>query len=89
MAISYISSFLCLAVEGLGLIPGAVSRFEATNGLRVPHIGWNGVKLRYPSDLLEGVNGRHVYFVHSYRAVPVRSSEFSFITFFLPTDSPL
>ncbi|BBN11847.1 imidazole glycerol-phosphate synthase subunit HisH [Marchantia polymorpha subsp. ruderalis] len=57
-------------VEGLGLIPGAVSRFEATNGLRVPHIGWNGVKLRYPSDLLEGVNGRHVYFVHSYRAVP-------------------
>ncbi|KAL2633126.1 hypothetical protein R1flu_004605 [Riccia fluitans] len=57
-------------VGGLGLIPGAVSRFDSSNGLRVPHIGWNGVKVRYPSELLDGVNGRHVYFVHSYRAVP-------------------
>ncbi|KAL3692092.1 hypothetical protein R1sor_005743 [Riccia sorocarpa] len=57
-------------VEGLGLIPGAVSRFDSSNGLRVPHIGWNGVKVKYPSQLLDGVNGRHVYFVHSYRAVP-------------------
>ncbi|CAM6100851.1 unnamed protein product [Calypogeia fissa] len=57
-------------VEGLGAIPGAVSRFDASSGLQVPHIGWNILKSKKPSELLEAVDGRHVYFVHSYRATP-------------------
>ncbi|CAK9213641.1 unnamed protein product, partial [Sphagnum troendelagicum] len=55
--------------EGLGIIPGTVARFDSSAGLRVPHIGWNGLQLKQPSQLLEGINGRHVYFVHSYRGV--------------------
>ena len=31
-------------LEGLGIIPGRVTRFEPELGLPVPHIGWNGVK---------------------------------------------
>eukprot|EP00850_Spirogloea_muscicola_P014652 SM000106S14000 [mRNA] locus=s106:420221:424884:- [translate_table: standard] len=58
-------------VEGLGIIAGAVSKFDASGGLTVPHIGWNGVCQKKDSDLLAGINGRHVYFVHSYRALPV------------------
>lgn len=59
--------------DGLGIIPGVVARFDSSTGLCVPHIGWNGLQLQQPSaSLLEGVNGRHVYFVHSYRATPVR-----------------
>lgn len=55
-------------VEGLGLLKGKIVRIPATNGLKVPHMGWNdltfsekrGVLFR---DLPEHV---YVYFVHSY-----------------------
>lgn len=36
-------------VEGLGIIPGQVTKFEPELNLPVPHIGWNGVKRRYAS----------------------------------------
>ncbi|CAI5963899.1 unnamed protein product [Closterium sp. NIES-65] len=56
-------------VEGLGIIPGTVSRFDASKGLTVPQIGWNGLQIvQSEPSILDGVNGRHVYFVHSYRA---------------------
>ncbi|CAI7848363.1 unnamed protein product, partial [Closterium sp. NIES-54] len=56
-------------VEGLGIIPGTVSRFDASMGLTVPQIGWNGLQIvQSEPSILDGVNGRHVYFVHSYRA---------------------
>ncbi|CAI5504694.1 unnamed protein product [Closterium sp. Naga37s-1] len=56
-------------VEGLGIIPGTVSRFDASKGLTVPQIGWNGLEIvQSEPSILDGVNGRHVYFVHSYRA---------------------
>ena len=64
-------------VLGLGLLPGKVVRFfeqetppEAT-GLKVPHIGWNALKIRRPSRLLCGLEeGARVYFVHSYYPQP-------------------
>ncbi|GJP65990.1 hypothetical protein CLOP_g22878 [Closterium sp. NIES-67] len=56
-------------VEGLGIIPGTVSRFDGSTGLTVPQIGWNGLQIvQSEPSILDGVNGRHVYFVHSYRA---------------------
>lgn len=62
--------------DGLGIIPGVVGRFDSSTGLCVPHIGWNGLQLQQPSaSLLEGVNGRHVYFVHSYRATPTEENK--------------
>ena len=36
-------------VKGLSIIPGAIKRF--TVDLAVPHIGWNGIKVRHPSTL--------------------------------------
>lgn len=55
-------------VEGLGLVPGRVAHFDTGMGLPVPHIGWNTLEARRPSDLLVGVGGgERVYFVHSYR----------------------
>lgn len=60
--------------QGLDLIPGAVRPIAPviTPGLKVPHIGWNG--LIFPEDkpkskLYQYVEpGEHVYFVHSYYA---------------------
>ncbi|CAA3014562.1 imidazole glycerol phosphate synthase hisHF, chloroplastic [Olea europaea subsp. europaea] len=57
-------------VKGLGLIPGVVGRFDSSNGFRVPHIGWNALQITKDSQILDDIGSRHVYFVHSYRAMP-------------------
>lgn len=54
--------------EGLGLMPGRVKKFDVN--LSVPHIGWNGIHLKKPSQLFNGLSGNEkFYFVHSYYAV--------------------
>lgn len=68
-------------VGGLGIIPGVVGRFDASGGLTVPHIGWNALKVREGSEILDDIGNRHVYFVHSYRAIPVCLS--SYYDFFM------
>ncbi|XP_012070865.1 imidazole glycerol phosphate synthase hisHF, chloroplastic isoform X2 [Jatropha curcas] len=62
-------------VNGLGLIPGAVARFDSSNGFRVPHIGWNALQVAKDSEILDDIGNRHVYFVHSYRAMPSHENE--------------
>jgi glutamine amidotransferase len=52
--------------RGLGLLPGRVTRFP-TNGLKVPHMGWNQLHIRRENPLLAGMeSGSYAYFVHSY-----------------------
>jgi glutamine amidotransferase len=65
------------ATPGLGVLPGRVVRFfedgtpPEAEGLKVPHIGWNALRLRSPSRLLRGLEeGARVYFVHSYYPQP-------------------
>lgn len=62
---------------GLGLLPGRVVRFaEGLVGpdgkrLKVPHMGWNRVRLTRSSPLTEGLPDEpYFYFVHSYHAAP-------------------
>ena len=51
--------------EGLGLLPGRVTRLCAGD-LKTPHMGWTDLQNRR-GRLLSGVlNGAFVYFVHSY-----------------------
>lgn len=57
--------------NGLGLIKGEVIPMENNipNDLKIPHIGWNGLKLKGVSPLFKYIkDGDHVYFVHSYYA---------------------
>jgi glutamine amidotransferase len=58
--------------DGLGVIPGRVVRIApAGPHIKVPHIGWNRVVHHRPDPMLAGVaDGAHVYFDHSYHAVP-------------------
>ena len=58
-------------VKGLAIFPGTVPRF-AVNGLKVPHMGWNQLRIQQPDcPLLNGVaDGSYVYFVHSYYCAP-------------------
>jgi glutamine amidotransferase len=52
------------STAGLGLVPGAVNRFDGA--LPVPQIGWNRVTARGP--LFAGVESETFYFVNSYAA---------------------
>jgi imidazole glycerol-phosphate synthase subunit HisH len=55
--------------ECLGILPGRVVRFS--NGLKVPHMGWNQVRIVRPHPIFEGVpDGSYFYFVHSYYPQP-------------------
>jgi len=56
---------------GLRLIPGEVKRLKA-GGLRMPHIGWNEVRLERASPLTAGLPGAGCpfYHVHSFAAWP-------------------
>jgi len=55
--------------KGLGLLRGEVRRFD--DGLVVPHVGWNQVRIRRDHRLFDGVDDRSFfYFVHSYFCEP-------------------
>lgn len=55
------------AVECLGLLPGRVRKLNAAPAVRIPHMGWNRLRKRRDSALLEGIDdGAYAYFVHSY-----------------------
>jgi imidazole glycerol-phosphate synthase subunit HisH len=64
------------ATPGLGLIAGDVRRIEA-GGLRVPHIGWNEVRLERESPLTDDLppHGAPFYHVHSFVAHPAEPTE--------------
>lgn len=55
-------------LPGLALVPGKVRRFTLeSQGLRVPHMGWNTVRRAKPCALLEDAEEeQRYYFVHSY-----------------------
>jgi len=56
---------------GLDLVPGEVVRFPTTPGLKVPHMGWNQLRIKRRAPALRDVaDGSSVYFVHSYCVVP-------------------
>ena len=50
--------------DGLGLLPGTITRFE-DKGLKIPHMGWNSLETR-DCPLFDAGENPCVYFVHSY-----------------------
>ena len=59
--------------KGLGIFKGSVKRFDID--LAVPHIGWNGINVKKPSLIFNGLTGdEKLYFVHSYYVAPEDSS---------------
>lgn len=50
--------------KGLGWVQGNVIEIKAS-GLRVPHLGWNTIKVN-GSNLFDAVNNEDFYFIHSF-----------------------
>jgi imidazole glycerol-phosphate synthase subunit HisH len=62
--------------EGLGIIPGYVTRFPKMATLKVPHMGWNQVRQCRACELLDGLSPEsYGYFVHSYYCTPERAED--------------
>ena len=57
-------------VAGLGLIPGRDVRIKARVA---PHMGWNTVET--DDRIMDGIDDRAFYFVHSYRGNPVDAGD--------------
>ena len=54
-------------VEGLGILKGEILRIPDSEGLKIPHMGWNSLHLENDGRLFRGISeGAYVYFVHSY-----------------------
>ncbi|QDT49504.1 Imidazole glycerol phosphate synthase subunit HisH 1 [Symmachiella dynata] len=57
--------------DGLAVIPGEVVRFPDFEELKVPHMGWNRLKVSGEQPLLAGIpDDAYFYFVHSYYVAP-------------------
>ncbi len=63
--------------KALGIVPGECAMFnralvdEDGEPIRIPHMGWNSVRLNAPCELFDGIDPKaEFYFVHSYFPVP-------------------
>lgn len=57
--------------EGLSLIEGEIKKLDNNilekEKVKIPHIGWNNLRIKKVSPILKGINeNEFVYFVHSY-----------------------
>ncbi|HXY26133.1 MAG TPA: imidazole glycerol phosphate synthase subunit HisH [Candidatus Acidoferrum sp.] len=60
-------------LQGLNLLRGRVSTLPST--VKLPHMGWNPLKLKQESRLLNGVSpGAYFYFAHSFAALDLDDS---------------
>ena len=66
----------------LGIIPGRVRRFAFDRpDLKIPHMGWNEVRVVKPHPLLADVEpGDEFYFVHGYYPEPARPEDVFAVT---------
>ena len=69
MQILLASSEEAEGVAGMGVLPGTVRRLQGGPGLKIPHMGWNQLKLRGAGHPFL-VAGSWFCFMHSYHCVP-------------------
>lgn len=55
-------------IKGLNLFKGHVELLSGN--VKIPHMGWNQLKVVNDSPILEGIDKEFFYFVHSYHVVP-------------------
>ncbi len=66
----------------LGILDGEVRRFRIHDPqLKVPHMGWNNVRVVRPHPVLDGIDpDDQFYFVHAYHAVPAVDADLLALT---------
>ncbi len=73
---------------GLGIFPHRVLKFEPTDGLKVPHMGWDNI-IRLSGDLFTpDMENGYAYFVHSYY-VPLGADTAAVCDYIMPFSAAL
>ncbi len=66
---------------GLGILEGDVVAFAPQPGLKIPHMGWNTLRILKPAPHLADLPGEpSVYFVHGYYPQPTDASVVAAVT---------
>ncbi|MGZ7159907.1 MAG: imidazole glycerol phosphate synthase subunit HisH [Methanobacterium sp.] len=55
-------------INGLDVLKGEVLRLP--EGLKIPHMGWNDLKIKNECILFKDIGNEYMYFVHSYYVKP-------------------
>ena len=64
------------STPGLGWIDGEVKRLTPGDPrLKIPHMGWNNLESVMDHPVFEGLEGRDVYFTHSFAIYPTDSAD--------------
>ncbi len=59
----------------LGLLPGRTRALPRSEGLKIPHMGWNRVRFLRAHQIFKGLpEGAEYYFVHSYYPAPAETT---------------
>jgi imidazole glycerol-phosphate synthase subunit HisH len=59
----------------LGLLPGRTLPLPRSQGLKIPHMGWNRVRFLREHQIFKGLpEGAEYYFVHSYYPAPAQKT---------------
>ncbi|MEP2772680.1 MAG: imidazole glycerol phosphate synthase subunit HisH [Fulvivirga sp.] len=74
--------------KGLGIFDVDVKRFQAKNGEKVPHMGWNNLTYLKGNWIARGLPDTNMYFVHSYY-VPVCKDTAAECDYILPFSAAL
>lgn len=74
--------------RGLGIFDVDVKRFQAKNGEKVPHMGWNNLTYLKGNWIARGLPDTNMYFVHSYY-VPVCKDTAAECDYILPFSAAL
>lgn len=76
-------------VDCLGIFDVDVIRFEAQESqMKIPHMGWNTISLNKESFIPNSLNGKYVYYVHSYY-VPVNEYTIAQTDYIIPYSAAL
>ncbi len=60
--------------EGLDIIKGNLIKFDVRKEFKVPHMGWNNLKILNSKSLLSNLPKTKFYFAHSYHAANVEKN---------------
>ena len=58
-------------IKGLGFIDGEVKMLKSNSNFKIPHMGWNNIKVKNNHQIFSGISPNvDYYFVHSYACYP-------------------
>jgi len=73
----------CMEATGLSILKGEILRIPDSEGLKIPHMGWNSLSVKPGAKLYQGIQDQaYVYFVHSYYLKAADEADVAATTFY-------